>query len=145
MKRWIPVLSVALLLGLLCTLPVWSGSDKIRVGVLRFTNQTSAGWWSSSVGDELSDMLAAELVENGSFSVLERKELDAVLGEREADRAGTRAKPVLCQACGHRASSIATRRLYLRPRPIRRHQCQNRSYGAVANSANAPAVVPEGE
>lgn len=95
MKRWIPVLSVALLLGLLCTLPVWSGSDKIRVGVLRFTNQTSAGWWSSSVGEELSDMLAAELVENGSFSVLERKELDAVLGEQDlsaGDRVDSRTK-----------------------------------------------------
>jgi curli biogenesis system outer membrane secretion channel CsgG len=46
--------------------------DKPRLGVLRFTNQTSAGWWSAAVGSELSDMLASELVSTGSFSVLER-------------------------------------------------------------------------
>ncbi len=57
--------------------------EKPRLGVLRFTNHTSAGWWSASVGDELSDMLASELVSTKAFQVLERKELDAVLGEQD--------------------------------------------------------------
>ncbi len=83
MKRWVPVLTIVVIIGFLSAVPVWSKEDKLRVGVLRFTNQTSAGWWSASVGEELSDMLAAELVENGSFSVLERKELDAVMGEQD--------------------------------------------------------------
>ena len=49
----------------------------------RFTNQTSAGWWSASVGRELSDMLASELVSTRSFQVLDRKDIDAVLGEQD--------------------------------------------------------------
>lgn len=40
--------------------------EKPRMGVLRFTNHTSAGWWTGSVGTELSDMLASELVSTRS-------------------------------------------------------------------------------
>lgn len=62
--------------------------EKPRVGVLRFTNHTSAGWWSASVGRDLSDMLAAELVSQGAFLVLERGEIDAVLGEQDLGEGG---------------------------------------------------------
>ena len=72
-------------------------SEKPRIGVLRFTNETSAGWWSWKVGSELQDMLASELVSTKAFQVLERKEIDAVLGEQELGESGrvdrsTRAK-----------------------------------------------------
>jgi len=63
-------------------------AEKPRLGVLRFTNHTSAGWWSGSVGTELQDMLAAELTSLGAFQVLERKEIDAVLGEQDLGASG---------------------------------------------------------
>jgi curli biogenesis system outer membrane secretion channel CsgG len=63
-------------------------AEKPRLGVLRFTNQTSAGWWSGSMGSELQDMLAAELASIGAFQVLERKEIDAVLGEQDLGASG---------------------------------------------------------
>lgn len=63
-------------------------SEKPRVGVLRFTNDTSAGWWTGSVGRELQDMLASELASTKSFQVLERKEIDAVLGEQDLGASG---------------------------------------------------------
>jgi curli biogenesis system outer membrane secretion channel CsgG len=63
-------------------------SEKPRMGVLRFTNETSAGWWSWKVGRELQDMLASELVSTKAFQVLERKEIDAVLGEQELGKSG---------------------------------------------------------
>jgi curli biogenesis system outer membrane secretion channel CsgG len=71
--------------------------EKPRLGVLRFSNETSAGWWSWKVGRELQDMLASELVSTNAFQVLERKEIDAVLGEQELGESGrvdksTRAK-----------------------------------------------------
>ncbi len=71
--------------------------EKPRMGVLRFTNQTSAGWWSGSVGRDLQDMLISELASMKSFTVLERKEIDAVLGEQDLGASGridgaTRAK-----------------------------------------------------
>jgi len=62
--------------------------EKPRIGVLRFTNETSAGWWSWKVGRELQDMLASELVSTKAFQVLERKEIDAVLGEQDLGESG---------------------------------------------------------
>jgi curli biogenesis system outer membrane secretion channel CsgG len=62
--------------------------EKPRMGVLRFTNHTSAGWWSASVGSELSDMLASELASTHSFQVLDRKDIDAVLGEQDLGESG---------------------------------------------------------
>ena len=63
-------------------------AEKPRLGVLRFTNHTSAGWWSGSMGTELQDMLTAELASLGAFQVLERREIDAVLGEQELGASG---------------------------------------------------------
>jgi curli biogenesis system outer membrane secretion channel CsgG len=62
--------------------------EKPRLGVLRFTNHTSAGWWSASVADDLSDMLASELASTKAFQVLERKEIDAVMGEQDLGQSG---------------------------------------------------------
>jgi curli biogenesis system outer membrane secretion channel CsgG len=76
-------------LGLMLSLFSLSlAAEKPRLGVLRFTNQTSAGWWSGSMGSELQDMLAAELANIGAFQVLERKEIDAVLGEQNLGASG---------------------------------------------------------
>ena len=61
---------------------------KPRLGVLRFTNDSHAGWWSGTAGRDLQDMLAAELVSLGSFQVLERKELEAVMSEQDLGASG---------------------------------------------------------
>lgn len=92
-KLLLSFLAVALLVTLFAQ-PL-AAKDKIRLGVLRFTNHTAAGWWSGSVATELQDMLAAELVDTKAFSVLERKELDAVLGEQDlsaSDRVSSKTK-----------------------------------------------------
>lgn len=65
-----------------------AAADKPSLGVLRFTNNTSAGWWSGSTGRDLQDMLASELASTKEFSVLERKELDAVLKEQDLGASG---------------------------------------------------------
>jgi curli biogenesis system outer membrane secretion channel CsgG len=85
-KLLLSFLAVALLLTLVSQ-PL-AAKDKIRLGVLRFTNQTAAGWWSGSVASDLQDMLASELVSTKAFSVLERKEIDAVLGEQDLSASG---------------------------------------------------------
>lgn len=79
---------VVLLLVLCLSVSAAFAADKPRLGVLRFTNNTSAGWWSGSTGSDLQDMLIAELASMKSFSVLERKELDAVLGEQNLSASG---------------------------------------------------------
>ncbi|MCX6558000.1 MAG: CsgG/HfaB family protein [Candidatus Aminicenantes bacterium] len=101
-KFMLTFLAAAILLAGL-TQPLAAKGDKIRIGVLRFTNDTRASWWNSQVGNELSDMLAAELVSTRSFSVLERKELDAVLGEQDlsaSDRVSEATKVKLKQLKG---------------------------------------------
>ena len=70
---------------------------KPRLGILRFTNNTHASWWTTSAGSELQDMLIAELATKKCFRVLERKELGAVMREQDLGASGriskrTRAK-----------------------------------------------------
>jgi curli biogenesis system outer membrane secretion channel CsgG len=63
-------------------------AEKPRLGVLRFTNTTSAAWWYGTAGTDLQDMLIAELAGMKVFNVLERKEIDAVLGEQDLGASG---------------------------------------------------------
>lgn len=79
---------MVLLLVLCLSVSAAFAEDKPRLGVLRFTNNTSAGWWSGSTGSDLQDMLIAELASMKCFSVLERKELDDVLGEQNLSASG---------------------------------------------------------
>jgi len=62
-----------------------------RIGVLRFTNRvagTSFWRWNNTVATELQDMLIAELYSTKAFSVLERKEIGAVLSEQDLSASG---------------------------------------------------------
>lgn len=86
MKKSISFLIIIVLFSL--SLILLAG-EKPRIGVLRFTNNTSSSWWwGASTPRELSDMLAAELVETDAFQVLERKEIDAVLNEQDLSASG---------------------------------------------------------
>jgi len=84
MKKYLYIIFV---LSLVFASTAFSG-EKPRIGVLRFTNETSAGWWSSKTGTDLQDMLASELVSTKAFQVLERKEINAVLGEQDLGASG---------------------------------------------------------
>jgi curli biogenesis system outer membrane secretion channel CsgG len=87
MKKTIYLAALLLVFGtILSAAP--GGAEKPRIGVLRFTNHTSAGFWSASVGNELSDMLVSELVSTKAFQVVDRKELDAVLSEQDLGESG---------------------------------------------------------
>jgi curli biogenesis system outer membrane secretion channel CsgG len=83
MKK-ILLLTVIAILAVAAFLAAGPAAEKPRIGVLRFTNHTSSSiWWNAAVGSELSDMLASELVATRSFQVVDRKEIDAVLGEQD--------------------------------------------------------------
>lgn len=67
-------------------------SSRPTVAVLDFDFGTVDRWWSGTwdIGKGLSDMLVDELVNDGSFRVIERKRLDAILAEQNfsnSDRA----------------------------------------------------------
>lgn len=63
-------------------------ATKPVLGVAEFRNETSAGWWRGSVGDDLAGMLTNELVGTGKFKVVERSKLGPVLDEQNLAEAG---------------------------------------------------------
>lgn len=65
-----------------------AAAEKPRLGIMRFSNHTHASWWGVATGQELQDMLIAELASTKAFRVLERRELDAVLDEQQLGASG---------------------------------------------------------
>jgi curli biogenesis system outer membrane secretion channel CsgG len=63
-------------------------AEKPRIGVLRFTNNTHAYWWTGSASSEMQDMLINELASTKAFQVLERKELISILSEQQLSESG---------------------------------------------------------
>ncbi len=90
MKRLAP----ALLLALVTTNALAQAPARKRVAVLDFDYATVHSYvtdiWGSDVviGKGIADMLVTELVRNGTFSVIERKQLDRVLGEQNFQQSG---------------------------------------------------------
>lgn len=85
MKRIIIALMFCMTFGFIADV---TAAEKPRIGILRFTNNTHASWWHVTSGEELQDMLIAELASTKTFSVLERKELDAVISEQKLGASG---------------------------------------------------------
>lgn len=88
MKKIMIVISLLLILGPLVDN---LAAEKPRLGVLRFTNRvagTSFWRWNNTVATELQDMLSSELFSTKAFSVLERKEIGAVLSEQDLSASG---------------------------------------------------------
>jgi curli biogenesis system outer membrane secretion channel CsgG len=82
------------LVTLLCSLLVLglaeggrAGDAKPRIAVLEFT-ETDAGHWSGHVGKAAEDWFVDSLVNTQRFTVLERKQLDAILAEKNFDASG---------------------------------------------------------
>lgn len=63
-------------------------AEKPSVGVAEFTNETSAGWWYSSAGRDLSGMLTNELASTEKFRIVERAKLGHVLDEQDLAASG---------------------------------------------------------
>ncbi len=70
-------------LALLLSHSLWA-ADKKRVAILDFEFGTVQQWWSGNwdIGKGISDLLVDQLVRDGTFSVIERSRLDAVLAEQ---------------------------------------------------------------
>lgn len=90
MKRFVLVACLALVaVPLIAQAPA-----RKRIAVLDFdyaTVRSSVGdIWGSDVdiGKGIADMLVTELVRNGTYSVIERKQLDRVLGEQNFQQSG---------------------------------------------------------
>lgn len=64
-------------------------SAKPRVAVLEFKNKVQGyGWSAYKAGQAAQDMLVTELVKKGSYRVVEREQLDAILQEKNLTISG---------------------------------------------------------
>ncbi len=63
-------------------------AEKPTMAVLDFRNSTSAYWWSTNVGRELSGMLTNELASGKKFRMIERQKLASVLSEQDLAGSG---------------------------------------------------------
>lgn len=111
-RRRTLLLAAALLAGL-CSLPA-AAKDRPapaepqprrgappRLAVLDFQIGAPSAWWDRSVnvGRGVAELLAAGLVTDGSFSVVERRDLDAALQEQEFGASG-RVQPATAARLG---------------------------------------------
>ena len=62
--------------------------EKPRIGVLRFTNNARAHWWTSTTATELQDLLINELASTRAFRILERQELKSAISEQQLSESG---------------------------------------------------------
>ena len=62
--------------------------DKPVVAVAEFKNESGAGWWRGGVGRDLAGLLSNELAATGSFDVVERDKIQAVLEEQNLMASG---------------------------------------------------------
>ena len=83
--------------SIVCALPAAAQAGRPTVAVLNFEYGTLEHWWSGNqdIGQGISDLLVDELVNDGSFRMIERKRLDAILAEQnfsQSERADPSAK-----------------------------------------------------
>jgi curli biogenesis system outer membrane secretion channel CsgG len=64
------------------------GSQKPVIAVAEFKNETTASWWSSSVGKDLAGLLSNELAATNEFRVVERQKMDAIIQEQNLMASG---------------------------------------------------------
>ena len=89
MKR---LLGMCLLVFLSFIADLSAAEAKKRIALLDFEFGTVQHWWSGNwdIGKGVADMVVTNLVKDGTFSVIERKKLDAILQEQNfsnSDRA----------------------------------------------------------
>ena len=80
-----------------CALPATAQSTRPTVAILNFDYGSIEHWWSGNqdIGQGISDLLVDELVTDGSYRIIERKSLDAILAEQnfsQSERADPSAK-----------------------------------------------------
>jgi curli biogenesis system outer membrane secretion channel CsgG len=85
---------------LFVSVPLAAQTNRPTIAVLHFEYGSIQQWWSGNqdIGTGISDMLVDELVNDGSFRVIERKRLDAILAEQDlaqSERADPSAKTLV--------------------------------------------------
>ena len=82
-------LCVVALIAVIPALTAAEPASKPRIAVLEFKNKVQGyGWSAYKAGQAAQDMFVTELVKKGSFRVMEREQLDAILQEKNLTLSG---------------------------------------------------------
>ena len=63
-------------------------TDKVRIAVMNFENNSTWSYWGDNLGDAAADELVTQLFGTGKFSLVERSQLEAVLAEQNLGQSG---------------------------------------------------------
>jgi curli biogenesis system outer membrane secretion channel CsgG len=93
------VVALALLVAAASPAAAQAKASRPTVAVLDFDFGTVQQWWSGNwdIGNGISDLIVDGLLEDGSYRIIERKKLDAILAEQNfsnSDRADPSAQTV---------------------------------------------------
>lgn len=85
------LIAVAAVLALAAGSP-WIATEahaqKVRVAVLPLENNSTWHYWGDNLGAAASDELTTQLVKSGVFSVIERRQIEAILAEQGLGQSG---------------------------------------------------------
>jgi curli biogenesis system outer membrane secretion channel CsgG len=87
-------------LSIVVSAPATAQTTRPTIAVLNFEFGSIQHWWSGNqdIGAGISDMLVDELVNDGSFRLIERKQLEAIMAEQnlaQSERADPSAKTLV--------------------------------------------------
>ncbi len=80
--------AVPVILAVLCTFVPAKAMAQVRVAVMNFENNSTWSYWGDNLGAAAADELVTQLFKTGSFSLIERSQLQAVLAEQDLGASG---------------------------------------------------------
>ena len=82
------ILSLAVVYLLNPAVAVAQTNGKVRIAVMNFENNSTWSYWGDNLGRAAADELVTQLFKAGSFSVIERAQLAALLAEQDLGASG---------------------------------------------------------
>ena len=94
MRAFVRLSAAAATAVLLSVAPGLAQKSRPTIALLPFEFGSVQQWWSGNqdIGIGISDLIVDELLEDGSFRIIERKKLEAILGEQDFSNSN-RAEP----------------------------------------------------
>jgi curli biogenesis system outer membrane secretion channel CsgG len=72
----------------LAAVSIASAQAKPRIAVMNFENNSQWHWWGDNLGKAAADVLVTQLVNGGTFTVIERAQLESVMAEQRLGASG---------------------------------------------------------
>ena len=63
-------------------------TDKVRIAVMNFENNSTWTYWGDNLGKAAADELVTQFFRTGSYSIIKRAQLDALLAEQDLGASG---------------------------------------------------------